>query len=90
MSVRVTIEAASKAEAKLIAEQLPGKAHAESWRGLGVIRLGAKSREEVESFVEAVSTSFREHRLHWARVRYDDEERVFKANGHRQNGHAPT
>jgi hypothetical protein len=25
---------------------------------------------------------FHEHKLHWARVRYDDEERVFKANGH--------
>jgi hypothetical protein len=26
---------------------------------------------------------FHEHSLKWARVRYDDEERVFKANGHR-------
>jgi hypothetical protein len=30
-----------------------------------------------------VSQSFREHNLQWARVRYDDEERVFKANGRR-------
>ena len=83
MSVRVTIEAASKAEAELIAEQLPGKARAESWRGLGVIRLGAKDRAETAGFIEAVSRSFHEHSLKWARVRYDDEERVFKANGHR-------
>jgi hypothetical protein len=87
MSVRVTIEAASKAEAELIAQQLPGNARAEAWRGLGVIRLGAKTREEAKDFIDAVSRSFEEHRLHWARVRYDDEERVFKANGHR-NGHA--
>jgi hypothetical protein len=82
MSIQVTIEAASKAEAELIAERLPVKASAESWRGFGVIRLGAKSRAETESYIEAVSRSFREHGLRWARVRYDDEERVFKASGH--------
>jgi hypothetical protein len=83
MSVRVTIEAASKAEAELIAHRLPVRARAESWRGFGVIRLGTKSREETKSFIEAVSQTFEEHKLQWARVRYDDEERVFKANGHR-------
>ena len=81
MSVRVTIEAASKAEAELIAERLPIKAQAESWRGFGVIRLGAKSRKETKDFIDAVSRSFEEHRLQWARVRYDDEERVFKSKG---------
>ena len=83
MSVRITIEAASKAEAELIVQRLPVKARAETWRGFGVIRLGSKSRQETESLIEAVAQSFEEHKLHWARVRYDDEERVFKANGHR-------
>jgi hypothetical protein len=83
MSVRITIEAASKAEAELIAQQLPVKARAESWRGFGVIRLGAKSRAETEGLIESVSRSFDEHKLQWARVRYDDEERVFKSNGNR-------
>jgi hypothetical protein len=83
MSVRVTIEAASKAEAELIVQRLPVKARAETWRGFGVIRLGSKSRQETASLIEAVSESFQEHKLQWARVRYDDEERVFKANGHR-------
>ena len=83
MSVRVTIEAASKAEAELIAQRLPVKAKAESWRGFGVIRLGAKNRNETKSFIDAVSRSFEEHKLQWARVRYDDEERVFRANGRR-------
>jgi hypothetical protein len=87
MSVRVTIEAASKAEAELIAQRLPVKARAESWRGFGVIRLGAKSRQETAGYIEAVSQCFHEHKLQWARVRYDDEERVFKANG-RANGRA--
>jgi hypothetical protein len=85
MSIRVTIEAASKAEAELIAQQLPVRARAESWRGFGVIRLGAKNRQETEDFIEAVSQSFHEHGLQWARVRYDDEERVFKASGQRAN-----
>jgi hypothetical protein len=83
MSVQVTIETASKAEAELIAQRLPVKARAESWRGFGVIRLGAKTRKDTENFIRAVSQSFEEHELQWARVRYDDEERVFKANGRR-------
>ena len=85
--MQVTIEAASKAEAQLIAERLPVKAAAESWRGFGVIRLGARSRAETQNFIESVSRSFQEHRLQWARVRYDDEERVFKSNGNGARGH---
>jgi hypothetical protein len=83
MSVQVTIEAASKAEAELIAQRLPVKACAQSWRGFGVIRLGARTRKETQDFIEAVSQSFQEHKLQWARIRYDDEERVFRSNGHR-------
>lgn len=81
--VRVTIETASKAEAQLIAEDLHAKAKAEAWRGLGVIRLAAKSKQEVHELIDSVSRGFEAHGLQWARVRYDDEERVFKANGHR-------
>jgi hypothetical protein len=81
MPVRITIEAASKAEAELIARQLPPGARAQSWRGLGVIRLDARGKGETKALIEAVSQTFCEHRLKWARVRYGDEERVFKANG---------
>jgi hypothetical protein len=84
MPVHVTIETASKAEAQLIAEKLPMRAEAQSWRGFGVIRVGAKDKQETNALIDAVSRSFHEHSLKWARVRYDDEERVFKANG---NGH---
>jgi hypothetical protein len=84
MSVRVIIETASKAEAELIAEELPLRVKAESWRGLGVIRLGVKSKAETTPLIDAVSQTFQEHSLKWTRVRVDDEERVFKANG---NGH---
>ena len=83
MTVRVTIETASRAEAELIAQRLPVKVRAQSWRGFGVIRLDARSKEETRDFIEAVSLSFQEHKLRWARVRYDDEERVFRANGRR-------
>ena len=82
MSVRVTIEAASRAEAQLIAGRLPVEARAESWRGFGVIRLSARSRRDIQELIDAVSRTFGEHNLHWARVRYGDEERVFKASGH--------
>lgn len=80
--MRVTIETASKAEAELIAHDLPVEAQAQAWRGLGIIRLGAKSGDETKTFIEAVSQSVHDHALKWARVRYDDEERVFKGNGH--------
>jgi len=83
MSVRVTIEAASKADAELIAQHLPVEARVQALRGFGVIRLASRSREETNTLVEAVSRSFQENKLRWARVRYDDEERVFRSNGHR-------
>jgi hypothetical protein len=82
MSVRVTIEAASKAEAELLAEQLPVRARAQSWRGLGVIRLAARSTKETQELIDAVSRTCRENGLQWTRVRWGDEERVFRANGH--------
>jgi len=87
MSVRVTIETGSKAEAELIAQNLPVRASAQTWRGLGVIRLALKRKEETSKLIDAVSQSFQDHKLEWARVRYDDEERVFRANGHRGNSH---
>jgi hypothetical protein len=80
MSVRVTIETASKAEAELLALELPGRVEAMSWRGFGVIRLAAKSTRETQELIEAVSRGFHEHGLRWARVRYDDEEYVLRAN----------
>ena len=81
MPVHVTIEAASKAEAQLIADELPVQAQAQSWSGFGVIRVGAKNKRETYELIDAVSRSFHEHSLKWARVRYGDDERVFKSNG---------
>ena len=86
MAVRIVIEAASKAEAELIAQRLPVKASAQAWRGLGVIRLAVKGKDETKDLIDAVSQGFQEHKLEWARVRYDDEERVFKSDKRRKNG----
>jgi hypothetical protein len=86
MPIRVTIETNTKADAELIAGELPVEAEAHSWRGFGVIRLAVKGKDETQALVEAVSCGFREHRLQWARIRWDDEERVFRANGHRASG----
>ena len=87
MSVRVTIETASKAEAELIAQRLPVRAQAQAWRGYGVIRVEANGHQETEALIDAVWQGFEENKLRWTRVRYGDEERVFRANG--QNGHRP-
>jgi hypothetical protein len=83
MPVRVTIETASRAEAELIARKLPVEGEARSWRGLGVIRVGVRDKTETNALIDAVARTFREHNLKWTRVRYGDEERVFKANGRR-------
>ena len=56
-------------------------AEARSWRGLGVIRVDARSKDDTHKLIEAVSAVFQAHSIKWARVRYGDEERVFKANG---------
>lgn len=85
MAVRVVIETASKAEAELLAQELPVKADARSWRGFGVIRVAARSKAETNDLIDAVSQGFQEHKLQWARVRYDDEERVFRANSRGSN-----
>jgi hypothetical protein len=83
MSVYVTIETASKAEAELIAELLPRAARAQAWRGLGVIRLALRNKAETASVIETVAEGVRRHELPWTRVRYGDDERIFRANGRR-------
>jgi hypothetical protein len=91
MSVHVTIETASRADAELIAALLRPKARAESWRGYGVIRLGRRTDAETAQLIETVGSAVERHELGWARVRYDDDERVFRGNGrhHAQQDSSP-
>ncbi len=79
MTARVTIEAASKAEAELLVPHLPVRASAASWRGYGVIRLGPLGPHERRAVIEAVSRAFGELGLQWARIRHGDEEHVLRA-----------
>jgi hypothetical protein len=90
MSVHVTIETASKADAELIAARLEPKARAESWRGYGVIRLGRRTDAETAQLIETVGSAVEQHQLAWARVRYDDDECVFRGNGRNHAQHDAT
>jgi hypothetical protein len=83
VSFQVTIETASKAEAELLAALLSPRAKAESWRGFGVIRLGRRSESETGAVIETVAHGVERHELEWARVRYGDDERVFRASERR-------
>jgi hypothetical protein len=85
MSVHVIIETASKADAELIASTLQPSPRVESWRGYGIIRLGSRSKSETAELMDAVAEGVERHALAWARVRYDDDERIFRGNG--RNGH---
>src|SRR6266550_4689314 len=82
MAVRVTIEARNKAAAEVVARHLGPGARAVFWRGLGVIRVVAKDAAETAAIVDAVSGLLeKQHDVGWVRVRFDDECRVFRANG---------
>jgi hypothetical protein len=87
MSVRVTIETASKAEAELIATLLEPAAKAETWHGYGVIRLVLRGDAETAAVIETVAEGVERHELPWARVRFGDDERVFRGNGRHRPGH---
>jgi hypothetical protein len=89
VAVHVTIETESRAEAELLAALLAPGARAESWRGYGVIRLAVPSMADAATLIEAVGEGAHRHALPWARVRYGDEERVFRAKGHTSRYEAP-
>jgi hypothetical protein len=76
--VNVTIDTASKEEAELIAALLPHKVEAKSVRGYGFIRLRCRSEAETRRVLDAVGAGAELHRFSWIRVRWEDEERVFR------------
>ena len=79
MAVQVTIDTASKADAGLIAEALPSRPEAKSWRGYGVIRLRFGSEREARETLPIVGECVERNALAWARVRIGDDERMFRA-----------
>jgi hypothetical protein len=80
MAVQVTIDTGSKDDARTIADALPGRPDARSWRGYGVIRLRLKSEQEARETMAAVGRCVDRFGLAWARVRIGDDERMFRAS----------
>jgi hypothetical protein len=76
--MHVTIDTASREEAEAIAALLPHKAEARSVRGYGLIRLRSRSMAETQGILAAVGAGAELHRFPWIRVRWEDEERVFR------------
>jgi hypothetical protein len=76
--MQVTIDTASRQEAELIASLLPYEAEARSVRGFGFVRLYCRTRRERDAVLDAVGAGAELHELPWIRVRWEDEERVFR------------
>jgi hypothetical protein len=86
MAVQLTIDAGSKADAALIASELPGEPEATSRRGYGIIRLRLRRSEQMEDILSILEAAVQRHSLAWARLRVGDEEWMFR--GRNGNGRA--
>ena len=86
-SVKVTIDAGSKADAALIASELPGGPEATSRRGYGVIRMRLRRSEQMEDILSILEAAVRRHNLAWARLRVGDEEWMFRGRNGNGRGH---
>jgi hypothetical protein len=76
--VHVTIDTASRKDAELIAALLPHEVEAKSVRGYGFIRLRCRSMTERQRILDAVGSGAELSGVPWIRVRWEDEERVFR------------
>lgn len=86
MALQVTIDAGSKADAELIAKELPGEPVPTSRRGYGIIRLRLRDPRETRDILGIVESCVERHRLPWARLRLGDEEWMFRS----RNGNGRT
>jgi hypothetical protein len=83
IAVNVTIDAGSKNEAELIAAALPGEPDARSRRGFGLVRLRVTHEREAADLLTALAACVEQHSIGWARIRFGDQERTFKARSKR-------
>jgi hypothetical protein len=83
MAVQVTIDAGSRDDAEVIASVLPGEPKAASWRGYGVVRLRLGKAEDVQMLVAILERCVRHHSLAWARLRFGDDEWMFRSGRRR-------
>jgi hypothetical protein len=77
--VQVLIDTGSKDEARLVAGALRGKATASAMRGYGLVRTICRTRREMEQLFASVEDVVEKHELRWVRVRFGDDERVFRS-----------
>ena len=84
MALQVTIDAGSKADAELIAKELPGGPVPSSRRGYGIIRLRLRDPRETRDILGIVESCVERHHLAWAGLRLGDEEWMFR--GRNGNG----
>jgi hypothetical protein len=77
--VVVTIDVESRDDAALIAASLPGPAETLFIRGYGMVRLKGRKAREIPKLLPIIGDCVERHGIRWARVRYDDEERIFRA-----------
>lgn len=76
--MHVTIDTATREEAELIASLLSHEAEARSVRGYGFVRLHCRNMKEARAILDAVGAGAQLHELPWIRVRWEDEERIFR------------
>jgi hypothetical protein len=84
MALHATIDAGSKADAELIAMELPGQPVATSRRGYGIIRLRLRHPRETQDILGILEACVERHRLAWARLRLGDDEWMLR--GHNGSG----
>ena len=74
----VNIDVESLADAEAIAASLPGRSETFFARGYGMVRLKTWKEREIPKLLSIVGDCVEQHEIRWARVRYDDEERIFR------------
>jgi len=77
--VVVNIDVESRADAEAIAASLPERSETLFARGYGMVRLKAWKEREIPKLLSIVGDCVERREIRWARVRYDDEERIFRA-----------
>lgn len=75
--MQVTIDTSSREEAELVARLLPRPSEARSIRGYGMVRFRCRNTER-RTVLEEIRAVASEHQIAWLRVRWEDEERVFR------------
>jgi hypothetical protein len=77
--VVVMIDVGSRGDAEVIAASLPARSETLFVRGYGMVRLRAWKEREIPKLLSIVGDCVERHGIRWARVRFEDEERIFRS-----------